>query len=55
MRQLQDLGFILCFLIGDFTGMTQDPTGTTQTRRQFTPEQIKINAETYIPSKYLRY
>lgn len=47
MRQLQDLGHHIMFLIGDFTGMIGDPTGKNTTRPHLTPEQIKINAETY--------
>ena len=47
MRQLQDLGHHIMFLIGDFTGMIGDPTGKNTTRPPLTPEQIKINAETY--------
>lgn len=47
MRQLQDLGHHIMFLIGDFTGMIGDPTGKNATRPPLTTEQIKINAETY--------
>ena len=47
MRQLQDLGHHIMFLIGDFTGMIGDPTGKNSTRPPLTPEQIKVNAETY--------
>lgn len=47
MRQLQDLGHHIMFLIGDFTGMIGDPTGKNATRPPLTPEQIKINADTY--------
>ena len=47
MRQLQDLGHTVIFLIGDFTGMIGDPSGRNSTRPPLTPEQIKINAETY--------
>lgn len=47
MRQLQDLGHHIMFLIGDFTGMIGDPTGKNATRPPLTPEQIKVNAETY--------
>lgn len=47
MRQLQDIGHHIMFLIGDFTGMIGDPTGKNTTRPPLTPEQIKINAETY--------
>ncbi len=47
MRQFQDLGHEVTFLIGDFTGMIGDPTGKNITRKPLTPEQIKENADTY--------
>jgi tyrosyl-tRNA synthetase len=47
MRQLQDLGHQVIFLIGDFTSMIGDPSGRNSTRPPLTPEQIKANAETY--------
>lgn len=47
MRQLQDLGHRVIFLIGDFTSMIGDPSGRNTTRPPLTPEQIKANAETY--------
>ena len=47
MRQFQDLGHHVMFLIGDFTGMIGDPTGRNATRPPLTPEQIAQNAETY--------
>lgn len=47
MRQFQDLGHEVTFLIGDFTGMIGDPTGKNVTRKPLTPEQIKANADTY--------
>nr|WP_315210519.1 tyrosine--tRNA ligase [uncultured Albidiferax sp.] len=47
MRQLQDLGHTVIFLIGDFTSMIGDPSGRNSTRPPLTPEQIKVNAETY--------
>src|SRR5438309_12008043 len=47
MRQFQDLGHHVMFLIGDFTGMIGDPTGRNATRPPLTPEQISQNAETY--------
>ncbi|MFZ1892401.1 MAG: tyrosine--tRNA ligase, partial [Formosimonas sp.] len=47
LRQLQDLGHTVIFLIGDFTSMIGDPSGRNATRPPLTPEQIKINAETY--------
>ena len=47
MRQLQDLGHTVIFLIGDFTSLIGDPSGRNSTRPPLTPEQIKVNAETY--------
>jgi tyrosyl-tRNA synthetase len=47
MRQFQELGHHIMFLIGDFTGMIGDPTGKSATRPALTPEQISQNAETY--------
>jgi tyrosyl-tRNA synthetase len=47
MRQFQDLGHHVMFLIGDFTGMIGDPSGRNATRPPLTPEQIEQNAETY--------
>jgi tyrosyl-tRNA synthetase len=47
MRQLQDLGHTVIFLIGDFTSMIGDPSGRNTTRPPLTAEQIKQNAETY--------
>ena len=47
MRQLQDLGHQVIFLIGDFTSLIGDPSGRNNTRPPLTPEQIKHNAETY--------
>ncbi len=47
MRQLQDLGHPVIFLIGDFTSMIGDPSGRNTTRPPLTAEQIKLNAETY--------
>ena len=47
MRQLQDLGHQVIFLIGDFTSMIGDPSGRNATRPPLTAEQIKANAETY--------
>jgi tyrosyl-tRNA synthetase len=47
MRQLQDLGHTVIFLIGDFTSMIGDPSGRNSTRPPLTAEQIKQNAETY--------
>lgn len=47
MRQLQDLGHTVIFLIGDFTSMIGDPSGRNTTRPPLTAEQIKLNADTY--------
>ncbi len=47
MRQLQDLGHTVIFLIGDFTTMIGDPSGRNTTRPALTKEQIEANAETY--------
>ena len=47
MRQLQDLGHTVIFLIGDFTSLIGDPSGRNTTRPPLSPEQIKANAETY--------
>ena len=47
MRQLQDLGHTVIFLIGDFTTLIGDPSGRNSTRPPLTAEQIQINAETY--------
>ncbi len=47
MRQLQDLGHQVIFLIGDFTSLIGDPSGRNQTRPPLSAEQIKANAETY--------
>ena len=47
MRQLQDLGHTVIFLIGDFTTLIGDPSGRNTTRPPLTPAQIKSNAETY--------
>jgi tyrosyl-tRNA synthetase len=47
MRQLQDLGHQVIFLIGDFTSMIGDPSGRNNTRPPLTREQIEANAQTY--------
>ena len=47
MRQLQDLGHQVIFLIGDFTTLIGDPSGRNSTRPALTPVQIQANAETY--------
>ena len=47
MRQFQDLGHQVIFLIGDFTGMIGDPTGKNVTRKPLSREDIEANAQTY--------
>lgn len=47
MKQFQDLGHKVIFLIGDFTGMIGDPTGKSETRKQLTHDEVAKNAETY--------
>ncbi|UCH41235.1 MAG: tyrosine--tRNA ligase [Gammaproteobacteria bacterium] len=47
MRQFQQLGHHIMFLIGDFTGMIGDPSGKSVTRPPLSPEQIQENAKTY--------
>ncbi|MDH4232781.1 MAG: tyrosine--tRNA ligase [Nitrospirota bacterium] len=52
MRQFQDLGHEIIFLIGDFTGMIGDPTGKSETRRTLSREDVLKNAETYKAQVY---
>ncbi|PLX19791.1 MAG: tyrosine--tRNA ligase [Candidatus Muiribacterium halophilum] len=47
LRQFQDLGHKVVFLIGDYTGMIGDPTGKNATRKQLTKEEVLQNAQTY--------
>src|SRR5688572_31393357 len=47
MKQFQDLGHEVIFLIGDFTGMIGDPSGKSETRKQLTRDEVVKNAETY--------
>ena len=47
LKQFQDLGHQICFLIGDFTAMIGDPTGKNETRKALTREQVLENARTY--------
>jgi tyrosyl-tRNA synthetase len=47
MKQFQDMGHTVVFLIGDFTGMIGDPSGKSETRPRLTREEVLINAETY--------
>ena len=48
LKQFQDEGHRILFLIGDFTGMIGDPTGKNVTRKPLTREEVKQNAETYV-------
>jgi tyrosyl-tRNA synthetase len=52
MRQFQDLGHQVIFLIGDFTGMIGDPSGKNVTRKPLTREDVLTNAETYAAQVY---
>ncbi len=52
MRQFQDLGHTVIFLIGDFTGMIGDPSGKNATRKPLTREDVLANAETYAAQVY---
>ncbi len=47
LKQFQDLGHTVVFLIGDFTGMIGDPTGKKEMRKRMTREEVQQNAETY--------
>src|SRR6059036_661400 len=47
LRQFQDLGHTVIFLIGDFTGMIGDPSGRSETRKQLSRAEVRNNAETY--------
>ena len=47
LREFQDAGHTVVFIIGDFTGMIGDPSGRSQTRRPLSREQVKANAESY--------
>jgi len=47
LRDFQELGHEIVIVIGDFTGMIGDPTGRSETRKQLTRDQIRVNAETY--------
>ncbi|PXX94880.1 tyrosine--tRNA ligase [Halomonas sp. LBP4] len=47
MRQFQELGHEVIFLIGDFTGRIGDPSGKNVTRKPLTAEEVRVNAETY--------
>jgi tyrosyl-tRNA synthetase len=47
MRHFQEMGHTVVFLIGDFTGMIGDPSGTSEARRRLTRDEVMANAETY--------
>ncbi len=47
LREFQDAGHTVVFLIGDFTGMIGDPSGRSQTRKPLTSEQVAVNAQSY--------
>ena len=47
MRQFQEMGHNVTFLIGDFTGRIGDPSGKSKTRPPLTEEEVRRNAETY--------
>ena len=53
LRQLQDLGHHVVFVIGDFTGMIGDPTGRNVTRPALSREEIEANAKTYTDQAFL--
>ncbi len=53
LRQLQDLGHHIIFLIGDFTGLIGDPTGRNVTRPALSREEIDVNAKTYTDQVFL--
>ena len=48
LRQFQDLGHKIVFLIGDFTAMIGDPSGRSETRKRLTEKEVKQNAKTYL-------
>src|SRR6516165_7283961 len=47
LRAFQQRGHIVIFLVGDFTAMIGDPTGRSETRKPLSPQQIRLNADTY--------
>jgi tyrosyl-tRNA synthetase len=52
LRQFQDLGHEVVFLVGDFTAMIGDPSGRSETRKRMTPKEIEENAKTYTKQAY---
>ncbi len=53
LRQFQDLGHQVVFLIGDFTGLIGDPTGRSETRKQLTHDEVLENAKTYTDQAFM--
>ena len=47
LKHFQDLGHIVYFLIGDFTGRIGDPSGVSESRKQLSREEVLVNAKTY--------
>ena len=52
LRQFQDLGHQVQFLIGDFTAMIGDPTGKSATRKALSREEVEANSKTYLDQVY---
>ena len=52
LKHFQDLGHTAIFLIGDFSAMIGDPTGQSETRPPLSPEQVEVNAKTYLAQVY---
>ena len=52
LRQFQDLGHTVVLIIGDFTALIGDPSGRSTTRPALTPEQVEVNASTYIDQAF---
>jgi tyrosyl-tRNA synthetase len=48
LRQFQDLGHEVYLVIGDFTALIGDPSGRSETRKPLTPEDVRVNAQTYV-------
>jgi tyrosyl-tRNA synthetase len=53
LRQFQDLGHQVVFIIGDFTAMIGDPSGKSETRKRLSPEQVQENAKTYFDQVFM--
>jgi len=52
LKHFQDMGHTAIFLIGDFSAMIGDPTGQSETRLPLSPEQVEVNAKTYLAQVY---